>query len=301
MRTGSGGPSHSCSTERSVPDEADLPSSYALEANRVRSARTQLSGRLVFLFLDQPAGELVQRQLTVSGLFDTSGRPMPSQSAPLRSRMVPPEAAGAIVSGRVLDALGNPIEGAHVIYRNTTLELDAILGVAEQFTGPEGTFQFDWVRKVANAAFRIEAMDPSNGDFQERRTTVRGNGERIVIDLVMRGRGGVRGVVSDLHGQPVPGARVLVTSDVEFGSYDLVETDGAGTLYGDRHRRRARQRQSRLGSDVRPGRRPLAARGHLRDRRRHDQRRRGPGRDPCARHGWCGRHDTDPRDWRPSI
>ena len=94
------------------PDEADLTSSYEVDAHDVLSARTQLSGRLVFLFLGQPAGDLVARDLTVSGLFDSTGRAMLSQTMGLGSRIVPPDAVGGVVSGRVLDAEGAPIEGA---------------------------------------------------------------------------------------------------------------------------------------------------------------------------------------------
>ena len=216
--------------QRSGPPhlDADVEDNYVLDANEVVSARTQLSGRLVFLFLERPAGDLVARELTVSGLYDTKGSAATSQTVVLGSRMVPPKSVGGVVSGRVLDAEGTPIEGARVVYLNSTGAGGHIVGLAQHVTGADGSYQFDWVRRADMGPFVIKAYDLAASGFQERSTRIRNHGEHLVVDLVMRGRGGVTGIVTNLAAAPVPGAKVLVTSDIDQANWALVETDGEG-------------------------------------------------------------------------
>ena len=74
----------------------------------------------------------------------------------------------------------------------------------------------------------MRARDPASGSVQELSTQVGFDGEDIVVDLVLLGRGGVTGIVTDTTDAVVPGARVLVTSDVNPSSFALTETDGEG-------------------------------------------------------------------------
>jgi len=206
--------------------EAQNPSRYAIEDNQLLAATRQLSGRLVFLFLRDPVGEVVPRQVTVSGLFDGAGRPMvPAMaSLPLTSRLVDP---GARVTGRVLQADGTPLVGAQIFYLNFS-RAQGLFGISAKPTEPDGSYAFDFVRQSPDGPFAMRAFDPTTGSSQQLSTSVRTHGEHVVIDLVLLGRGGVTGTVRDLNGDPVPGAQVLVTSQVDPSSSVLTDTDGAG-------------------------------------------------------------------------
>ncbi len=206
--------------------EAERASNYRVGENEVLSAIRQLSGRLVFVFLRDPVGDLVPRQATVTGLFDSSGQPMIpfTVSLPITSRLVDP---GAIVTGRVLRADGTPLGGAQIFYLNSSRGV-GLFAISAKEVEPDGSYGFDYVRQSPDGPFAMRAIDPDTGSSQELTTSVRTNREHIVVDLVLLGRGGVTGTVRDLIGEPVPGAQVLVTSQVDPASFALTETDGEG-------------------------------------------------------------------------
>jgi hypothetical protein len=206
--------------------EAETASNFSVAENEVLAAIRQLSGRLVFLFLRDPVGEIVPRQATVSGLFDTAGQPMipATVSLPITSRLVDP---GALVTGRVLQADGTPLTGAQIFYLNTS-RVAGLFAISAKEVESDGSYRFDYVRRSPHGPFGMRAIDPSTLSSQELTTSVRTNGEHIVVDLVLLGRGGVTGTVRDLNGIPVPGAQVLVTSQTDPTSFFLTETDGEG-------------------------------------------------------------------------
>ena len=206
--------------------EAEKASNYRVAENEVLSAIRQLSGRLVFVFLRDPVGDFVPRQATMTGLFDTSGQPMIpfTVSLPITSRLVDP---GAIFTGRVLRADGAPLGGAQIFYLNFSRGA-GMFPISAKEVEPDGSYGFDYVRQSPDGPFAMRAIDPETGSSQELTTSVRTNGEHIVVDLVLLGRGGVTGTVRDLVGAPVPGAQVLVTSQVDPTSFALTETDGEG-------------------------------------------------------------------------
>jgi len=202
--------------------EAEAVSSYEVEANAVLSARRQLSGRLVFLFLRDPVGNFIPREAEVEGLFDPRGMPMTPflQRDVILSRLTEP---GAIVSGRVLDASGNPVPTAEVLYLN-----GPGIGLSQKPVSPDGSYGFDYVRRSDRWSFAIRATDRESGAIQELSTRVTEDGEHIKVDLVLRGRGGVEGFVRSLLGEPRPGARVLATSQADLGSFAFAEANGDG-------------------------------------------------------------------------
>ena len=204
--------------------EADDRSSYEVEENQVLSARRQLSGQLVFLFLRDPVGPFIPREAAVEGLFDPTGKPMTPflQKDVIASRLTDP---GAIVSGRVLDASGNPVPTAEVLYVNTS---SGAVGISQKNVAADGSYGFDYVRQSERGSFSIRATDAKTGASQELTTRVTEDGEHIKIDLVLRGRGGVEGYVRNLAGDPRPGARVLVTSQADPTSYAFAGADGDG-------------------------------------------------------------------------
>ena len=204
--------------------EAELASHYSVEENGVISAIAQLSGRLVFLFLESPVSDFVPRQATASVLFSVSGEALSpaSVSVPIGSLITDP---GAVVSGQVLNADGTPVLGASVLYINAN---PVLIGVAQKTVDADGRYQFDYVRQSPRGRFTMRAVDPETGALQELTTRVGFDGEHIVVDLVLLGRGGVTGIVRDTSGEPVANAQVLVTSGADPTSFALVETDGAG-------------------------------------------------------------------------
>ena len=261
--------------------EAELTSSYRVEGNEILAAIRQLSGRLVFLFLRDPVGEIVPRQVTVSGIFDVTGEPMvPSTvSLPITSRLVDP---GAIVSGRVLRADGTPLSGAEVFYLNFAFGT-GLIGISAKEVEPDGSYSFDYVRQSPAGPFAIKAVDPETGSIQELTTSVRANGERIRIDLVMLGRGGVTGTVRDVNADPVPGAQVLVTSQVDPSSFFLTEFGRGGPLRGDRNRGWSGRGEGGSRYFVGSGVGKHSAGGNLRRRRRRHQPQRRSGEWRCLR------------------
>ncbi len=219
--------------------EARDSSNYRVEANTIRSASLQLSGRLVFLFLDQPAGDLVPRNVTVSGLYDMAGNPL-SPAVTVKSIDSRMADDGAVVGGRVLNADGSPVKNAQVTYFNhfarspfeiveNVASSGVLVGIARQITGADGRYSFDYVRK-SYSGFEINALDPATGGFQKLSSRVEHDGEHLVVDLVMLGRGGVTGFVYDSQNppQPVPKARVLVTSELDPAIFDITETYADG-------------------------------------------------------------------------
>jgi hypothetical protein len=198
-------------------------SNFDVEENVVRSSSLQLSRRIVFLFVESPVSDLVERTIEVAGLFDTRGQPLGSDSRVIASRLVDD---GAVVGGRVLDADGTPVPNAEVLYINA-IPGDAIV-ISQKSADAFGRYQFDYVRRSPSGPFSIRATDPETGAAQQLSTRVGFDGENIVVDLVLLGRGGVTGVVRDTGGNPIAGAQVLVTSEVDFSSFALTETDGEG-------------------------------------------------------------------------
>jgi hypothetical protein len=196
---------------------------FEVEENEVLASSLQLSRRIAFVFLGSPVSDFVEREIEVENLFDTRGRPLPDTTEQIESRLVD---MGAIVSGRVLNADGSPVSGAEVLYINSGPVIP--IGVSQKATDAFGRYQFDYVRKSPTGSFSIQARDPVSGSVQELSTSVAFDGERIVVDLVLLGRGGVTGVVRDTSGNPIAGARVLVTSETDPSSFALTETDGEG-------------------------------------------------------------------------
>ena len=131
------------------PAEAEDAANYAVEENAILSATRQLSGRLVFLFVDAPVSDLVTRQVTVSGLFATTGQSLVQTTRPIASRLVDP---GATVAGRVLNADGTPVAGAEVIYINAVR--GNRIGISQKITGTDGRYQFDYVPQEPGRSVR---------------------------------------------------------------------------------------------------------------------------------------------------
>ncbi|MGE0454288.1 MAG: carboxypeptidase regulatory-like domain-containing protein [Vicinamibacteria bacterium] len=215
---------------------AQRTEAYEIPDNLVTAARRQLSGRLVFLSLERPEGPYVPTTLSVAGLADARGSIGPAATLPLGSRLEDP---GAVVAGHVLNADGTPVGGAVVTYTGNldgaNCESARYGGLAAQRVPADGSFELRYVwRDPCGAPFGLATHDPASGALRRVSSFVRTAGERLALDLVLLGRGGVAGRVLDLAGEPVPGARVHVSSvtDPQFAAVATSDLEGRYAVTG---------------------------------------------------------------------
>jgi hypothetical protein len=209
-------------------DSASVATRYLIPSNTVRSAKAVLSGRLVVLTLTQPEGPYVPTTIAVDGLLDLRGR-RGGGYAELGARLEDP---GAVVTGRVLGADGTPVRTANVVYTNNADFACAFprpTGVASTPVDRDGRFEYRYVRRDnCGQPFELVTQDPGTGAVRKSTGFVRAAGERIVLDIVLLGRGSVEGLVRDLAGRPVPGAQVVALSGSDPQSGGQAVTDGQG-------------------------------------------------------------------------
>jgi len=203
---------------------------YRIPSNAFRAVRRQLSGRLVFGQLDQPEGPHVPTRVTTDPLPDMRGTLGVPGDVPLGSRLEDP---GAVVTGRIFQADGQPVSTAIVRYiQNLDLSCQQpgySLALAVLPVAADGSFEFRYVRQDAcGLAFRIFTQDPATDAIRTADAKVRADGERIVLDIALFGRGSVTGVVRDLQGLPVGGAAVIVQSQIDPQIQGGAITDGDG-------------------------------------------------------------------------
>ena len=203
---------------------------YSIPNNSVRAAKRQLSGRLVFASLVLPEGPYVPTQISVAGIRDNRGVAGPSRTESFSSRL---EDIGAVVSGRVLGSDGEALPGRTVVYwQNSDLSCQtpgAPDGMAGPVTDPSGTFELRYVRQdQCGNPFILYTVDPTSGARRSQSLSVRSPGQQIVADFVMLAAGSVTGVVRDLFGQAVAGAKVTVLSQTETQVGASAITDALG-------------------------------------------------------------------------
>lgn len=215
------------------PTTSETTTNYTIPSNAVTSASPQLSGRLVFVNLQQPEGTYVPTTLAVAGVNDLRGATGPGGNVPLGSRIQDP---GAVVSGRVFNADGSAASNVTVTYENwpydpnCTSSQRAPVGLANFQTGGDGHYQFRFVRQDnCGAPFIIATNDPVSGALRQLNAYVRTAGQQIVLDVALFGRGSVTGVVKDLSGNPVSGAQVVAISGTDPQVGGQAFTDGTGT------------------------------------------------------------------------
>lgn len=221
---------------------------YTMAQNAARFARRQLSGRMVFLALQAPEGPYISQRLQVGGMRDPRGHLGPSDEVELVSRITAP---GGIVNGRVLNAEGTPVTEGLVAYLNTLdgswdcsrpptlsdfVEAQNEVGLAAVPLNGAGTFELRYVRQHSEGCpFYLVIKDPVSGAQRTASARVRGPGDRIVLDIVLLGRGSVQGTVRNrATGEPVAGARVTALSldDHQEGRSGVADLQGHYSLSG---------------------------------------------------------------------
>ena len=171
---------------------------YKVPKNAVHGAKRQLSGRLVFVSLEQPEGPYVPTTFSVlGGVSDPRGNEGPSGTEPMGSRLEDP---GAIVSGRVFQADGTPVSSGAVTYVNNSdlsCKFNNEAGFAALPLDSDGHYEFRYVRQDScGTPFKIVTVDPATGGRRQASAFVRAAGEAITLDLALFGRGAVEGTVT---------------------------------------------------------------------------------------------------------
>lgn len=216
-------------------DSSSRSENYAIPKNGAQGAKRQLSGRLVFVSLEQPEGPHIPTTFSVlGGVRDPRGTEGPSGTVDVGSRL---EDKGAVVSGRVFQADGTPVTSGAVTYVNNsdlTCYRPNETGFAAQALDSEGHYEFRYVRQDnCGQPFKMVTVDPATGGRRQASAFVRAAGEAITLDLALFGRGAVEGTVRDAGRNPVPGASVAAFSQTDPQIGGAARTDGLGHYFID--------------------------------------------------------------------
>ncbi|WP_291983730.1 carboxypeptidase regulatory-like domain-containing protein [Luteitalea sp.] len=208
---------------------AAVAANYAIPQNAVLSARRQLSGRLVFATLAQPEGRFLPSTVSISGMRDLRGTAAGVATAAIGSRLT---TVGAVVSGRIVAADGAPVVGADVYFLANTdwTECRALPTTVHRVaTDATGSYAFRYVpQDPCGIQWQVQAQDPVTRALRSVAGLVRYDGERVVADLQLLGRGAVTGTVRTGTGTPVPGATVVAVSLLDQQFNGQTTTDGLG-------------------------------------------------------------------------
>lgn len=202
-------------------ESAETLSNYSLRANSVVNAKLQMGGRIVYVAFRNPVSPLVSNDLTVFNL------PLVANQHTIRIHTTVSTDAGT-VSGRVLGPDGQPLPLAPVQlkeYDNDDLFGELTFHVtAETTTNAQGEYSFDYVRSNGHT-FQVLAQDPFTGYLGDATSIVTQPNQLVHLDIIMLGRGTVRGQVYKVAGAnhvPVAGAVVSGTSLTEAGSRSVL-------------------------------------------------------------------------------
>jgi len=222
---------------------SELKSSYAIDSNAVIGARLQQSGRLVYLYLQQPVGGLTPRSIAISGIQDVRGGILPASTTPIAMTLTD----GGRVFGQVQEAGGQPVPGA-VLRLTVVVEPRTSFDVATIQVDSNGSFDFDFVPRVG-LHFILTAQHPVTRDLTTLTARLRGAGEQLLLNPTFTGRGTVRGrllaadgvtIVPDVPIALIPGGVLgsrgfagrtnavgeFVFTDVPVGIFTLTASDG---------------------------------------------------------------------------
>ncbi len=189
------------------------------------------NSRVVRVVFDNPLSPYVAHSLAVEDIDAAAGSHIESQIVPVLTTVTTP---GTLVAGRVIGGDGQPVPFARVELLEADpcpFCLEAVCIVhptaAIQADG-RGEFLFDYVRQTGcGEPFTLEATDPQTTESGRARGAVRFLGETVRLDVVMVGRGTVRGRVRYEDGTAVPEISLqLVSAALQQGRQ--VQTDANG-------------------------------------------------------------------------
>jgi len=215
---------------------AGAESNYFVGANRTADATLQSGGRIVYLAFQNPISPLVDTDLVISGVQSQAGTGAATNT--LRILTTVTTEAGK-VTGRFVAADGTPIPLAQVTL--TEIDFDDIVGqktehiTAATTTNAQGEFSFDYVRKLSDP-FRLSAQDPLTGDIGTSSAIISFTNQLVRLDIVLLGRGTIKGKVFKLvSGSVVPVTDAVVSAlALNEQQTRMVATDAFGNYLIDR-------------------------------------------------------------------
>ncbi|HEX6904370.1 MAG TPA: carboxypeptidase regulatory-like domain-containing protein [Thermoanaerobaculia bacterium] len=174
--------------------------------------------RIVRVVFNNPLSPYAPQELTVKGVKNPLGEQVTATTVEVA---IPGNAMpGTMVEGTVFGPDGKPVPFAEVELR----ESDACLFCEESCRTHKtavvradagGNFLFDYVRQTAcSDIYQLKATDATNGHSGTATGRVRFVGQRVRLDVLMLGRGTVRGRVTYENGAVPEEARVIAESPV---------------------------------------------------------------------------------------
>ncbi len=190
-----------------------------------------LNTRVVRVLFNNPVSPYKTHELTVQGVASVTGETVSTVPVSVQTTVTDP---GTIVQGRVFGPGGQPVPYAQVelveadqlytyfdskCYRHPTALVQA---------DAAGRFELDYVRQTAcSDLYEIRGSDPASGRHGSARGRVRFIGQTVELDVLMLGRGTVRGRVTYEDGSVPESFQVVGYSPVFFeGSEAKLGPDG---------------------------------------------------------------------------
>ncbi|MCI0416343.1 carboxypeptidase-like regulatory domain-containing protein, partial [bacterium] len=217
-------------------DSAENLANYSVAGNRVIDVRLQLGGRIAYISFQNAISPFVDTDLLVSGVQSASTLQLVQGSTRIKTTVT--NEAGKVI-GRFFASDGRPIPNARVTL--TEIDHDDIFGervahiTAQAYTNAQGEYSFDYVRKLQEP-FTISAQDPLTGEMGSSSSTVTYTNQLIRLDIVLLGRGTIKGRVFQRSGTntiPVAGAVVTALATNEPNARSVL-TDANGNYLVDR-------------------------------------------------------------------
>ncbi len=190
-----------------------------------------LNTRVVRVAFDNPLSPYTSHNLTVHDVASVLGETVSSAAVPVETTVTDP---GTLVQGRVIGPDGQPVPYAQVeliqtdqlntyFYNECLLHTTAIVQA-----DANGRFNFDYVRQTAcSDLYEIRGTDPASGRHGAARGRVRFIGQTVELDVLMLGRGTVRGRVTYEDGTVPESFQVVGYSPVFFeGAEATLGPDG---------------------------------------------------------------------------
>ncbi len=205
-----------------VSDGANVPTEQdVLDANR-NTVENFFKGlrnaRIVRVTFNNPLSPYVAQNLTVREVKNPLGEQVVASTVEVH---IPSTAQpGTMVSGKVYGPDGQPVPFAEVVLREGDPCLFCEEGCRTHKTAivradAQGSFLFDYVRQTAcSDVYQLKATDSTSGYSGSATGRVRFVGSVVQLDILMLGRGTIRGRVTYEDGSVPVDARVIAESPV---------------------------------------------------------------------------------------